>query len=688
MPTDTATAGISPVELVRILWRRKAVLLTVLLLGTAGAVSALAWLPRSYEARALVLIEPRLQPAVDGSGPATAIPPDSATIDSLVEVLASRTTARATIARLGLDTDPELAPPEAAVERFMARLQVGRQGKSNVIGVAFASGDPARAAEVANAVADAFVAERAAAQRRLATSAAGAQGERLGLLERRLAEAEAAVAAARARLGLVAGGTSIDDMAGLRRDLVGATAERTAREARLDRLRQQIRQAGSDAAIGDGRGSELLETLQESKADLVRQEAELASQYGERHPRLVDLRAEKAAVEGKIGREQRAIVDQYAGEVDAARAREQALGAALAAAEQAAGEQGRAAAELRTLEAQAASDRRLYEAELGRGKGPGTVVAEVPPDARVISEATPPVVAAFPKPLLLLTVSLAASLAIGLFAVYAIEQADRRLRTGEEVRRSLGLGTLGMVPAIGRREARRLPLPEWPLQRPGSREAEAVRTLLTGLDLPRRGEACRVVMLTSAVPNEGKSSLCLALGRAAAEEGLRVLLIDADLRRPSLARMLGLTPGLGLAELAAARASLGEVLQGDPRSSVRVIPGSAAPGPPTGLLGEAGIAAVLQAARAGFDLVLVDTAPLLPVADAARLAPLVDRIALVVRWGATTAPMARQALVALGPARERVTGAILSRVDLRRHRAWSEADPAVAYGRYRGYYTA
>ncbi len=193
-------------------------------------------------------------------------------------------------------------------------------------------------------------------------------------------------------------------------------------------------------------------------------------------------------------------------------------------------------------------------------------------------------------------------------------------------------------------------------------------------------------MLTSSVPREGKSSLALALGRMAAEDGVRTLLVDADLRRPSIATLLGMPGGRGLGELAAGRVGLVEAIVRDLRSPLHIIPGGAVLAPPTGLLGEDGVPAVIAAARKAYDLIVVDTAPLLPVSDAVRLAPSVDRLLFVLRWGHTTGPLAAQALDQLGPARDRVAGAALTRVDLARHRAWATGDSGVAYARYRDYY--
>jgi capsular exopolysaccharide synthesis family protein len=693
-------------DLARILWRRRGAVLTVLLLGTAGAVLAIAWTPRSYVARAAILIEARLEPAQDGSGALVPLLPDSATIDSLAQVLASRSTARAVIAELGLAADPELgshhrpAPlgglmaraqgatdvpaAEAAVDRFLARLTVSREGKSHVVAVAYRSGDPDHAARVANGVARHFVAEREALARAAAERVEDALRARLDELEGQLARSESALAAARA--GAAAAGpptaATLAELSQLRRDLIAASAERQAAEARLERLRR-----ARSAPLADEARSSQLDRLQELRADLVRREAELGHQLGERHPRLAELRAERSELDRRIAGERQRLLDLVADEVQVARTREEALATALESLHAAVGASQQDARGLTALEQRVERDRRLVEAQLARisaSSGPAFVGG----DARLISEATVPAIAVSPNPAMLLTAGLTSSLLIGLFAAFALDQADRRLRTAADVRAALDLPLIAMLPELRRKELRGATPHDLAVEQPASAFAEALRGVLMALDPRRTEHGARVVLVTSSVPGEGKSTLSLALARAAAAEGLRVLLIDGDLRRPRLAPMLGIEPALGLAELGAGRVGVDDVLRADPLTSVRLLPGSAVPGPPTGLLGDGGIPAVLKAARAAYDLVVVDTAPLLPVADAARMALVADRVLLLARWGRTSGETAAQAVQQLGVARERVAGVILSRVDLRRHRAWSSSDVAVAYGRYRAYYAS
>ena len=248
-----------------------------------------------------------------------------------------------------------------------------------------------------------------------------------------------------------------------------------------------------------------------------------------------------------------------------------------------------------------------------------------------------------PRPALIFSLFGAASLGTGLLLVFFLEQLDHGFRSVRALEQRLGLRCLGAVPLVDRRRRRGLALAELPLERPRSRFAESLRALVAGLVGPVGGGAGRVVLVTSSVPGEGKSTTTTALARLAAAEGLKVLLIDADLRRPALAPLLGVETGTGLVEILRGEREAEAVLRVDQRSGLSFIPGSARVSQPTRLLGPAAMGILLEEARRHFDLVLVDSPPLLAVGDARVMARWRHR-APPVRWNATQQALAAHAL--------------------------------------------
>ncbi len=701
LPTPPADAepDIDLVELVWLLWRRRWLLFGFLLLGASLSGLAAALLPPVYVAEALVLIEPRPAPTarevVDTSG----LDRDSTTVDSQVQVLRSRSLAERVIARLDLADDPELVPAAAAavtsdamaavVEAFLARLRVVRRGKSRVIAVAYRSGDAEKAARVANAVAETYVAEQLAAKFELSQRATNWLNERLERAERQLIEAERRLADFRKR----SGGNNSDflaeapaQLAALERAHIVAKAERAALEAKLARLRRAIERGDAmDGAFPEG-GGRLLGELRAMRAQLARREAELRGLYGRRHPEIVKLRREKAELERQIAREQGNLLAGIEAEVEEARVRQRSLARELERLRRAVHDAARARQRERELERGVERARRLYEAFLARVESASGREEIELSDARVISAAVPPLAPAFPDPRVFLSIGIAASLGLGLASVYLLERRDRGFRSTASLARQLGGVETIAVPRLRPRDLRELDPVDYVLERPRSRYAESLRELLAVLISRARERPARLVLVTSALPGEGKSTVTLALGRLAASEGLRVLVVDADLRRPGLHARMGLEPGPGLGELLEGEVRLEEILQQDPRSGAALLPAAPRLVRPTRLFASEALDALLAELGARYDLVLFDSAPLVAVADTRILAASLDGILLVAQWRKTGRALVAQALELLGPASARILAATLNFVDQLEYARYGYGDAELAKRRLAAYY--
>ncbi len=311
--------------------------------------------------------------------------------------------------------------------------------------------------------------------------------------------------------------------------------------------------------------------------------------------------------------------------------------------------------------------RRLYEALVQRASAEGDLVVQPLADARVISEAVPPTSPSFPKPKLLTSLGGTVGLSLALVLVYLLESRDRGFAGPDEVLEGLGLPTMALVPELA--AAKEGPAPQdYALEKPRSRYAEALRDILAALMLdPHAGGPGQVVLLTSIVPDEGKSTLALSLGRLGVAEGLRVLVIDADLRRPSVHALAGLKPGPGVIELLRGEVAPEEVMHTDPRSDLRILASSGRFSQPTRLLTPDRLGRVLQLVRERYDLVLVDAAPLAAVADPRLLAPLADKTLLLIRHASTRRDLCASSLAGLRATGAVIAGVVLSRVDLRRY---------------------
>ncbi|MCS6876723.1 MAG: Wzz/FepE/Etk N-terminal domain-containing protein [Geminicoccaceae bacterium] len=706
--SDRVPRELTLLELWAVLRRHRLFIATVLIVGCGLTTGLVSLLPPVYEARVLLLVEPERtrvgEPAQLGLGAF-----DNAFVDNQVQVLTSRSLARSIVVGLGLARDPEFLAPlptpaqavaalstylgrragrnasdaaseddpaERLVDRFLERLVVAREGRTSVIAIAFKARDPNKAARIANAIAEHYQLAQLANKAEAAKRDREWLGARLAALEERHEADRAALAAFRERFlpdGSAEARRDAERIAQLERELVAASLERSAKEARLVRLRELLRKGEPLPPLDDLGSSALLQNLAALKAQALRREAELKADYGERHPKILDVRRERAELEARIEFEQASLLREQEAAIQTLKSREQALARELDRLKTRAAERERASRELEALERRVEASRRLYETYQGLVERAAQGEATQGPDARVISEAVPPDSPVFPRPKVAFTVSATVSLLVALFAVYLREVAAHGFRTAEELEVAIRCPSLALLPRLSRRAE---PAPEAVvLARPSSRFTEGIRSVLAALLACRQPGVGLVVVVASALPGEGKTTLALCLGRLAAREGLKTLLIDADRRRPSVNERLGAKERPGLAAVLRGEAGLDAALAVDPESGLVVLSGNDRGPLCARLLGTEGLGRLLAAARARFDLVLLDTPPVLAVADARLVALSVDRALLVVHWRATERATIEAALARAPELAAKLLGAILNRVDLARlHRYGPSSD--------------
>src|SRR3954454_11793392 len=377
------------------------------------------------------------------------------------------------------------------VARFLERLDVRREGKSYVITLAYRSTDAAKAAQVANTVAQLYLAgqlERKTAATRAARELLTVQTE---AARAQLDEVQQRLHAFRTGaepVALARPAGSDDEVAEMNRQLVLASADRIAAETRFNQLRTSLTD-GHPGALDSG--SVLLQNLSALKADVLRREAELSGQFGARHPRVQDLRNEEATLDERIGEAQRAEMRNREGEVEAARAKERTLASSLEALKGRAKRQDEPAHRAELLENEVELRRRSYEGLVERANSLAELDGMHEPDARVISEAVPPTTPIFPRPKLLVSLGGVVGLALGLALLVLLESRDCGFRGRAEVQASLGLPTLALVPELP--AGRKATAPQdYVIEKPRSRYAETLREILAAVMLePCQGQKGR-----------------------------------------------------------------------------------------------------------------------------------------------------------------------------------------------------
>lgn len=697
------------------------------ILGTIAVCMALAavvvfQMTPVYSASSLVLVGQRENKVLDQEALVAGLTTDTATIENQIQILRSNALAERVIAKLNLARVDEFArgqtswtsllnpmswfaagEPErsragtltakpgmdpAIVKRFLSRLTVASQGRSSVIRVTFESSDRERAAAIANAVVAQYIESQLESKFSVAKRTTDWLDTKLAQLTEEVRKAENAVEQYKVDNGLADGGDGKtlagEQLSELNAQIVLARSNLAEQEAKYRQV-NSLHKAGSNVdSIAAVMNSPLISNLRGQQADLLRKEAELATKYGDRHPQMIALRDEMKNLDAKIGEEVKRIIKNLANEVAIAKARLNSLETSLGEIQGTANTQGRASIGLRELEREAQSRRKLleeYQANFKSTEGKEQIQRA---DAQALGTAAVPSEPSFPNKTMAMGVTLFGSTIIGMLLALMIERLDNGFRTGAEVERLTRLANLSVVPKLKgvKLTAERV------VHKPLSAYSEAIRSVHTGLQLSNVDHPPKVVLVTSSVPNEGKTTLAVSLGRLAARAELRVIILDCDMRHPSVsAQFSPRRPQAGLVEVLAGRREFNTVVLRDPISPLQFVPVASAPANPADLLASGAMRNVVEFLRQHYDLIILDAAPVLPVADTRFLSRLADKVVYAVAWDRTPREAVLGGLRLLRDVNADIAGTVLTQADMRRHAIYGYGTPAYGYGnKYTRYY--
>ncbi|MGA2414801.1 MAG: polysaccharide biosynthesis tyrosine autokinase [Candidatus Sulfotelmatobacter sp.] len=470
----------------------------------------------------------------------------------------------------------------------------------------------------------------------------------------------------------------------LNKELTAAESERMDRES-VYRLVQAgdtdtIASAATalDAVGSTGQSaSGLLESLRSKQAELKIQAAELNTQFGPSYPKLAQLNNQLKEIDAQILAETKKIAGKIRGHYMAALQREGMLRDALEKQKQEQNKLNENAIEYSLLKRDLDSNRQLYEGLLEKLKEAGVSAGLRSNNFRIVDMARVPTAPVEPNIPRNLAFAFMLGLTSGLGLAFLLEGLDSTVRTTEQAQMISGLPPLGMIP-LGSRSTReganskRLVIAsskeavELITQvRPQSQMAESYRALRTSLLLSNLGAPPKVIMITSALPQEGKTTTSINCAVVLAQKGIRVLLIDADLRRPSIHKTLGMGPRSGLSNVLTGSATLDQAITRSPiLPNLNVLPAGTPPPNPAELLASTNMRDMLDQLRGQYDHIVVDTPPTLSVTDAVVLSPRADAIVLVIRSGQTTKQALRRSRDILMQVNAKVSGVLLNAVDL------------------------
>lgn len=728
-----------------------------------GAVYIFTSAP-SYTAHAILVIDSHKPQFLQSETQFGAVPIDSSAVDTQIEILNSENVALSVIKDLHLNEDPEFISPRAgflgtmanlvagavnailpsyqtanepsaefqimrrALRTFQSHLNVKRIGLSYAIEIDFDSLSPERAAQITNAIADAYVVDALEAKYQITRRAAVWLQDRLKELREQSSEAERAVVAYKNKNNIVdTGGELMNEqqLAELNSDLIQARAATAEAKARFDRV-QEILVSGdvdpdavSTATVADTLHNDVITKLREQYLEIEARESLWASKYGANHLAVVNLRNQMGELRRSIFEELKRTAQTYESDFEIAKKREESIQKSLSQIVAESQTTNEAQVTLHNLQSNAQTYRAIYDNFLQRYMESVQQQSFPISDSRVITQATAPLSKSAPKTMLIMALAAFGGLVFGAGIGVLRDIADRVFRTTAQVRELLQVDCIAVVPEVKDGVKPTMPVPvsvpkagpgssrgkggrvssrskaaaeakksgprtivrdasvRWTVvDSPLSRFTESIRAIKIAVDLVSTDNTNKIIGIASSIPNEGKSTIALSLAQLIAHSGGRAVLVDCDLRKPALSRALTPDATAGFIEIVSGKAAFEDVLWVEPTTGLSFIP-TVLPSRvvhTSEILASDATRKMFARLREAYDYVIVDLSPLAPVVDVRVMTPLIDSFVFVVDWGRTKIDVVEHALSTTRGVYDNLLGIVLNKVDMN------------SFGRYESYH--
>lgn len=571
---------------------------------------------------------------------------------------------------------------EQVTQAFMKRISIEPQGKSQLVKVQVDMADPVLATRAANMLSSGFIESQLEASMEMSVSATTWMNSRMGELRTKLKEAEDVLQAYREKENLVdMGGVSAISAAEL-----SATSDRMvdARRSRAEaesmyRQVQSMRNAGWErlASVSAVLGDPLIQQFKTNEAKAKSKVEELSKRYGTRHPAMEAARTELAAAQASLRGQVEQVVAGIERNYQLAVANENSLRASVNANKAQIQDISRKEFKLRELQREVDSNRALYDTFLTRLKETAATSDLDSASARIVDRATIPTTPIKPKKALIVVLATFLAGLVGVGLVLLLEALNNTFKSTEEIENTLNLPVLGLLPLVNKTDRSQVAN----LFNTDSNKSfsESIRTIRTGVVLSAMDEPHKILVVTSSVPGEGKSTVAANLAYALGQME-NVLLIDADMRRPTLAKNFGFPVGTpGLANLIAGTAKLEECIKNV--EGVDMLSAGSVPPNPLELLSSPRFAEVIGYLREKYDRVIIDSPPTQAVSDALVLGTMANALIYVIRSESTAKPLVIKGIGQLLQSNAPVTGIVLNQVDIKK-----AMKNGYNYGGYYDYY--
>jgi succinoglycan biosynthesis transport protein ExoP len=755
---DTASAAEFYAASIAFLRRQFTAIALVLVLSLTAGIGYILVTETRYTGSATLVVETPKLPLFQTVAPLGDAALSSVSVDTQIEILNSDDIALSVIKELHLEEDPEFvasssvlgrivggvegaiskafhtilplrdhslnqeAPEYLALQTFHKRLKVKRVAATYAIAISFESRDPYRAAQVANAIADAYELNAFQAKYQVAGKAAQWLQARLQQLREEASNSERAVVVYKSKNNLVdTGGRLMNEqqLAEFNTELIQARAGTAEAKARFNRVQEIVAVGDVDpgsatsATVADTLHNDVITKLRTQYLDNERRAAEWAAKYGASHMAVIALRNQMAELRHNIFDELKRTAETYKSDYAIAKAREDSIQQSLDQLASQSHSTDEARIALRNLESNAQTSRDLYDNFLRRYMQSLQQQSSPISDSRLITHARPPVRPSWPRPLVIMALAALGGLIFGSATGMLRDISDRVFRTTKQIDAHLPANCIAVIPRVNdverpqlflapiveahraivgipqklisnaqqlslespnrsrrrrrRRTLRRDKSVSWTVSNaPFSRFSESIRAVKVAAD-SSIVKSSKTIGITSSLPNEGKSTVALSLATVISQGGGRALLVDCDLRNRALSLMLTPDAKAGLLEVIYGKATLEDVLWREPVTGLAFLPGAVASrlAHTSDILASKEMRNLFDQLREAYDYVIVDLSPLAPVVDVRVMTPLIDSFLLVVEWGRTKIEVAQLALNNARGVCDNLLGIVLNKADMK-----------------------
>lgn len=664
-----------------------------------------------YRAESMIQITPQGQDGINLESLMMGGVNDSLTIKSEIDILKSRKIVKRVIDKLNLDknikshedkytsrlTNPEdIVAYENLIAGVLSNTKIVSNPSSYTVKVQYYHENPVFAAEVANALVDEYLGEQLEVKFDSVRRVNEWLNVRVKSLKNQLKESERSVQVFKEKNDIVEslrGSVDEQKMTDLNTQLIIASSERAQAKAKLENVLKLNKKQKSDSSnnIKDGNISEslvgdssfevlsspIIQRLKQEETEVMRKKADLGNRYGPKHPDMININAELQDIRNKLESEVRNITNSLRSDVAIAKAKENNLKQQINKLKGKLNINNKIHIQLAELEREAEANRVLYESFLSRFKELSESQDYAQPVARIISEAEAPIYPAYPRRKLIIFVAIIFGGMLGCGVVLSLQYFDFGIKNVHDLEKVTTLPIIGVLPKISYDGK----LSDYCIEKQKSRYAESLRSILTFLHTYRKDRACepKTILITSSMTQEGKTLTSVSLARLKALSGKKVLLIDADMRLSYVADLFDKKVKYGLQDYLVGKIDADKIIYKDEKTGLDFIASHESTINSQELLSSNRMLKLLSKVYDEYDLIVIDSPPVVAISDALRLSHIVDVTLCLVRAGETKKRLFNMALKQFELNNIIPTGVIMTFADLSKGSGYY-------YGGYYNYY--